>query len=66
MFLIPKEGLTVIDPALKNALPPEGRNVGDDNALYWATHIRDKSVTIGQDRTSATVEQPKAQPSKGV
>lgn len=46
MFVIPNEGLTIIDPALKDAIPPEGRDVGDDFANYWLRHFQDKSIQI--------------------
>jgi len=46
MFLVPKEGLTVIDPTLMSPLPPEGRDVGGEQPLYWEMHIRDGSVHV--------------------
>lgn len=37
--------LQVFDPALKNYLPPEGREVGADHVLYWTRRINDGDVT---------------------
>lgn len=36
--------LQVYDPALKNYLPPEGRDVGDTHRFYWLRRARDKDV----------------------
>jgi len=49
MFVIPKADLTVIDPTRMDALPPEGRDVGDGDAGYWLRHAADKSVDIVAD-----------------
>lgn len=38
--------LQVYDPALKNVLPPEGREVGTDNDLYWHRRITGGEVEV--------------------
>lgn len=38
--------LKVFDPALKNHLPPEGRDVGSDNELYWTRRVIGGEVTV--------------------
>lgn len=46
MFLVPaRKDLKVPDPALRDYLPPEGREVSG-NEFYWARRIRDKDVTV--------------------
>lgn len=57
MYVVPAPGLRVRDPALKDFLPPEGREV-PDNDLYWPRRLRDHDVTLG---TAPKPEEP-AQP----
>jgi Protein of unknown function (DUF2635) len=47
MKVVPAEGLIVRDPESHAALPPEGREV-PDNDLYWLRRIRDGDVTMGE------------------
>lgn len=53
MFLIPKDGLKILDPMRLDFLPPEGRDVGQDQGAYWHRHIRDESVTVVADKDLA-------------
>lgn len=54
MFVIPKNGLTVIDPALRDALPPEGRDVREDFPNYWLRHFQEGSIQIvAEDKVEA-------------
>lgn len=46
MFVIPKAGLSIVDPQQNNVLPPEGRNVNQDHPYYWERHRQDGSVKI--------------------
>ncbi len=39
-------GLKVYDPARKDFLPPEGRDVGNDNELHWARRLAHGEVTV--------------------
>lgn len=56
MFVLPKGDLKIIDPARMDALPPEGRNVGDDNAAYWNRHLNDDSIEVlPADKVDAAV-----------
>ena len=61
MYVTPKAGLVVIDPARLNTpedrLPPEGREVGDDNAMYWHRRVLDGDVTAGEPPAAPEVEQ---------
>lgn len=47
MRVKPNAGLQVRDPALKDFLPEEGREV-DDNDFYWHRRLRDKDVILVQ------------------
>lgn len=38
--------LQVFDPALKDFLPAEGRDVGADNELYWHRRVIGKEVAV--------------------
>jgi hypothetical protein len=38
--------LQVFDPARKDFLPPEGREVGGDNDLYWHKRINSNEVSV--------------------
>lgn len=46
MFVIPREGYTIIDPDRGDTLPAAGRNVPDGNP-YWTRRLRDGDVTKG-------------------
>ncbi|MFC3674661.1 DUF2635 domain-containing protein [Ferrovibrio xuzhouensis] len=60
MFLIPKPGLIVIDPATHKALPAEGKTVVGD-ASYWHRRLIDKDVTAGgAPQSSAAPVKPPA------
>lgn len=45
MFVIPAEGLKIIDPDLKDVLPAEGREVPPSD--YWIRRLRDGDVVEG-------------------
>lgn len=44
IFVRPKAGLLVPDPATKDFLPEEGRSV--ESSIYWKRRIADGDVTI--------------------
>lgn len=46
IFVKPKEGLKVRDPATKNHLPQAGAEV--EQSPYWAKRIADKSVELAK------------------
>lgn len=51
MFVIPKAGSSIVDPArqsdpLGKVLPPEGRDVGDADSHYWIRRQQDGDVKI--------------------
>ncbi len=51
IFVVPAQGLTVIDPADMKALPPEGKEV--DAGVYWTRRLADGDVTIGKAAKTA-------------
>lgn len=61
MYVIPAQGLVVIDPDRLNTpddrLPPEGREVTE--SLYWHRRVRDGDVTLGPVQNAAD-DQPAA------
>jgi hypothetical protein len=50
-FVVPAAGLTVIDPASGQALPPEGKNV--ERSTYWIRRVNEGDVTEGKPTTAA-------------
>ncbi|WP_295541080.1 DUF2635 domain-containing protein [uncultured Pseudacidovorax sp.] len=50
MLVKAAEGLVVIDPDLKDRLPPEGRDVPDND--YWQRRLRDGDVVLVIDGIS--------------
>lgn len=52
-FLIPREGLHVVDPATMAALPAEGAIVRG-NAEYWMRRLNDGDVTEQAPQTEPT------------
>lgn len=46
MFVIPKDGRSVPDPARGDLLPASGRNVDDSN--YWYRRVTDGDVEEGK------------------
>jgi hypothetical protein len=44
IFVTPAAGLLIVDPQLRDNLPPEGRNVED--SAYWRRREAEKSVTV--------------------
>jgi hypothetical protein len=46
MFVIPKKDFLIVDPARRDTLPPEGRDVGEGDSNYWLRRIRDEDVTM--------------------
>ena len=54
-FLIPKEGLKVLDPTTFIALPPEGQEKAIDS--YWLRRIEDGDVRV---RTQPATTKPAA------
>ena len=46
IFLIPKSGLQVRDPADGQPLPADGKTVRDSG--YWRRRLRDGDVTLGK------------------
>jgi hypothetical protein len=72
MFVIPKKGYKVFDPARKDYLEEEGRDVGEDNSSYWIRRLGDGDITedkakakqLADAREKARQEKP-AEPKKG-
>lgn len=48
MYLIPKKGLSVPDPARGDVLPESGRQVKP--VAYWQRQIEAKSVTVREEK----------------
>lgn len=46
MFVKPKEGVLLRDPATQQPLPAEGANVPDTS--FWHRRVRDGDVTIAE------------------
>ncbi|HLN23888.1 MAG TPA: DUF2635 domain-containing protein [Patescibacteria group bacterium] len=46
MFVRPAPGLAIRDPDLKDLLPPEGREVSEEQP-YWHRRLRDGDVILG-------------------
>ena len=53
MYVIPAQGLTIVDPDLKDRLPAEGREVPESG--YWRRRIAEGSVIDGQPPKPASV-----------
>lgn len=51
MYVIPKKGFKIPDPALRDFLPAAGRDVQD--SIYWQRRLNDGDVTKGSPATSA-------------
>ena len=50
MFVKPAHPeLKVFDPALKDYLPPHGRDVGSDNPIHWERRLYFKEVELLSD-----------------
>lgn len=45
MFVIPRQGLSVVDPTRMDVLPPEGRDVGVEHPSFWVRRLGDGDVT---------------------
>ncbi len=56
MFVIPKKDLKVVDPQLMDAIPPEGRDIGDQHPNFWARRIADQDVSVVPDDQVATAK----------
>lgn len=54
MFVKPKDGRSVNDPARGDLLPAEGRNV--DESQYWYRRFHDGDIEIIQQKKSAEPE----------
>jgi len=54
MFVKPKPGLKIPDPALKDYLPAAGREVA--NSAYWYRRLQDKGVSLTTAVEIATAE----------
>ena len=58
MRVIPAPGRAVRDPQSMQLLPPEGREV-PDNDPFWVRRVRDKDVIVeGGDDQPQSAEQP--------
>lgn len=44
IYVKPRDGYTIMDPVLRDYLPPAGRLVGDSE--YWQRRIRDEDVSL--------------------
>ncbi len=54
MFVIPADGLKIVDPQLKDVLPPEGRDVGNQHPNFWTRRIADGDATaVPEDKIAA-------------
>lgn len=51
IMVVPREGFKIVDPVLRDNLPPEGRVVAD--SIYWQRRIGDKDVTMVDPAKSA-------------
>lgn len=56
MFVIPKKDAKVVDPQLMDAIPPEGRDVGDQHSTFWSRRFADGDITIVPDDQVATAK----------
>jgi hypothetical protein len=65
MYLIPLKDLRILDPAIGDYLPEEGREVAESS--YWHRRLRDKSVVLGTppERPSAGAKKATAKKSNG-
>jgi hypothetical protein len=64
MYVIPKPGLMVPDPVLRDVLPPEGRLVA--RSEHWIRRLRDGDVTEGEPPPDEPhAEQPASPPDDG-
>jgi hypothetical protein len=61
VYLMPIKGLEILDPALGDHLPEEGREVAE--TAYWYRRLRDKSVVLGTNPKRAR-EGPQEGPAK--
>lgn len=52
MLVVPVAGRSVRDPVTLALLPPEGREVSD-NDVFWKRRIRDGDVTVEQPAREA-------------
>lgn len=46
MFIIPKDGMKIVDPQRVDVLPPEGRDVGDQHPEFWLRRVADGDATV--------------------
>ncbi len=51
MHIKPAPGLRVVDPALRDILPEDGRTV--EASDYWRRHLRDGSVVLVPSQSPA-------------
>jgi uncharacterized protein DUF2635 len=56
MYVVPKPGLTIVDPDRKDVIPPEGREVPDQP--YWFRRLQDGDATRGPLPEPASAEAP--------
>lgn len=56
MYVKPAAGLTIVDPLLRDHLPPEGREVQPSE--YWTRRIRDQDVIEAKPPAPPAVAAP--------
>lgn len=65
MYVIPKDGRSVPDPARGDLLPAEGRNV--EESTYWYRRVASGEVAVKATETeNVTPPLPKVQPDQKV